>query len=111
MIPVVVLCCLVTFICVALRAVYYAPIGEYGVDSEISATAMSIASFIGYCPSFFAYMLFGAIIDNFDTQKAYNLIFGMLAVFSILGILVCMVGNRVILRKRHAESHDVSAQA
>lgn len=103
MIPVVVLCCLVTFVCVALRAVYYAPIGEYGVDSEISATAMSIASFIGYCPSFFAYMLFGAIIDGFDTQKAYNIIFGMLAAFSVLGIVVCLLGNRVILNKRRLE--------
>lgn len=103
MIPVVVLCCLVTFVCVALRAVYYAPIGEYGVDSRISATAMSIASFIGYCPSFFAYLLFGAIIDHFDTQQAYSIIFGMLAAFSVLGIIVCFIGNRVIMNKHRSD--------
>lgn len=63
---------------------------------------MSIASFAEYCPLFFACMLFGAVIDNFDAQKACNLVFGMLAVFSILGILVRLVGNRVILRKRRS---------
>ncbi|BDR54131.1 MFS transporter [Bombiscardovia apis] len=103
MIPVVILCCCVTFICVALRAVYYAPIGESGVDADISATAMSIASFIGYCPSFFAYPLFGAIIDKFDTQTAYRIIFTMLAVFSLVGIVACFLGNRVILQRRKQE--------
>ncbi|AKV55610.1 major facilitator transporter [Bifidobacterium actinocoloniiforme DSM 22766] len=103
MLPVVVLCCAVTFICVALRAVYYAPIGESGVDSDISATAMSIASFIGYCPSFFAYPLFGAIIDAFDTRTAYKIIFIMLAAFSLVGIVACTFGNRVIMKQRRLE--------
>ncbi|KFF30938.1 MFS transporter [Bifidobacterium bombi] len=104
MFPVVIICCLTTFVCVAIRAVYYAPIGEYGVPSDISATAMSIASFIGYCPAFFGYMMFGAIIDGFRTQTAYRIIFLLLAAMSVAGIVICLLGHGVIMSKRKRDA-------
>lgn len=105
LIPVIVLALLVTFICVALRAVYYAPVGEYGVPDDISATAMSVASFIGYCPSFFAYPLFGWILDSNNTQTAYRIIFIILIGASLVGFISCLIAHLSIMRKRRRELH------
>lgn len=41
--------------CYAIRAVYFVPIGEYDIDDAHAATVMSVASFLGYLPSFLAY--------------------------------------------------------
>ena len=50
-----------------VRSVYYAPIGEMGVPAEISAAAMAVAACIGYSPSFWAYPLYGSMIDYFGS--------------------------------------------
>lgn len=98
MIPVICLALLISLCCYAVRAVYYAPIGEYGVDRGISATAMSLASTIGYSPSFFGYIIFGAILDNYSAEQAYNLIFIIMASFCALSVIVNLIGARIITK-------------
>lgn len=97
-IPVIIVALLISLCCYAIRAVYYAPIGEYGVPREISATAMSLASTIGYSPSFFGYMVFGAILDNYSSEEAYNRIFIIMAAFAIFAMAANGIGMRVIRR-------------
>ncbi|MCO6543588.1 MAG: MFS transporter [Lactobacillus sp.] len=97
---------LTTLSCFLIRAVYYSPIGEYGVPTDISSTAMSIASFVGYSPSFFAYPIFGNIIDSNNSVTAYNIIFTVLIVFSILGIIINLFNSKVISRKKDIKSFN-----
>ena len=51
-IPAAIVLILVSITCFLIRGVYYSPIGEMGVPKEMGAAAMSVASFIGYSPSF-----------------------------------------------------------
>ncbi|MBA1435224.1 MFS transporter [Bombilactobacillus bombi] len=91
---------LTTLSCFLIRAVYYSPLGEYGIPTDISSTAMSIASFVGYSPSFFAYPIFGSIIDNNSSIKAYTIIFMVLIVFSIFGIIINIINSRLISKNK-----------
>lgn len=96
------LCLLLVAIFAGLvRSVYYAPIGEMGVPEEMSAAAMAIAACIGYSPSFWAYPLYGVLIDNFAPETAYNLIFGTLILMSVLGVLLnTFLGRKIVARRK-----------
>ncbi|KRO00078.1 MFS transporter [Companilactobacillus kimchiensis] len=97
---------LTTLSCFLIRAVYYAPLGQYGIPDDISSTAMSIASFFGYSPSFFAYPIFGRILDSYSTNVAYKKIFTILIVFSILGIILNLINSRLIKKGYKAPVTD-----
>ncbi|KAB8289077.1 Major Facilitator Superfamily [Bifidobacterium ramosum] len=93
--------CLLALTCYAIRAVYYVPIGEYGVPNDQSATVMSVTSFLGYMPSFFAYPLFGAIIDGSATgADAYRTVFVIILLSSLAGAGFSLCGHRLIAAKR-----------
>lgn len=93
--------CVLALICYATRAVYYVPIGEYGVPNDQAATVMSVASFLGYMPSFFAYPMFGTIIDRSITSAtAYRIIFLIILLTSCAGAGFSVLGHRLIQRKQ-----------
>jgi len=48
-----------------MRAVFFAPMEELEVPREISGSAMSIGSFVGYAPAMFCYTLYGSMLDKF----------------------------------------------
>lgn len=75
----------------SMRAIYFAPINEIKVAKEITGTAMSVACMIGYFPRSFIYTLYGYILDNNNGIKGYNIIFSIMACFSILGILISSI--------------------
>lgn len=84
--------------CYFIRGIYYAPIGEAKIPNAYSATAMSIASFIGYSPNFLAFTLFGYLLDRFSGAKAYHYIFIILLVLSILGIVTNIINHYLIMK-------------
>ncbi len=47
-----------------MRALYFAPFGEMGLPQRFSGSVISIAAFIIYLPSSFAYLLWGWLLDN-----------------------------------------------
>lgn len=94
---------LTSIFCYFIRGIYYAPIGEAMIPNEYSATAMSIASFIGYSPNFWAYALFGYLLDKFSGQEAYKYIFSILLGLSVIGILINIINNRFILKAQKEE--------
>ncbi|MGF1698549.1 MFS transporter [Vibrio lamellibrachiae] len=71
-----------------LRSVYYAPIGEMGIPKSMSGAAMSVASFIGYSPMFWGYLVYGNILDSFEPEQAYNYIFMIMIGFAALGVVL-----------------------
>lgn len=102
-IPAMILLLTISILCYFIRGIYYAPIGELGVPAEMSAAAMSIAAFIGYSPSLWAYPLYGYIIDTFGGEKAYTLIFMVLFVLAIVGVcMTTLIGKRIV-KVRSAE--------
>lgn len=91
---------LVSVICYFIRGVYYAPIGEAKIEDDYSATAMSIASFIGYSPSFWAFTLFGYLLDKYKGYESYKYIFIILLILSIAGLLANLLNHQLILKRR-----------
>lgn len=99
-IPAAIVLILVSITCFLIRGVYYSPIGEMGVPKEMGAAAMSVASFIGYSPSFWAYPVYGSVIDHFQAEKAYNIIFIILIGLAILGFtLNYFIGRRIVAHR------------
>lgn len=45
----------------SMRAVFFAPMDEVNVPRDITGSAMSIGSFVGYLPGAFMYAVYGAI--------------------------------------------------
>ena len=79
----------------------YSPIGEMGIPGEMSAAAMAVASCIGYSPSFWAFPLYGILIDNFEPDTAYAMIFGVLLVMSAAGVVFnTILGKKIVEHKK-----------
>ena len=45
----------------SMRAIFFAPMDEVHVPREITGSAMSMGSFIGYLPGAFMYAVYGGI--------------------------------------------------
>lgn len=106
-IPVMIILLLISAFSGMVRSVYYAPIGELGVSEDISAAAMAVAACIGYSPSFWAYPLYGSMIDKLGSQTAYQLIFILLLVMSVAGIVVdTILGKKIVVHKQK-KNHTV----
>lgn len=106
-IPAAIVLILVSITCFLIRGVYYSPIGEMGVPKEMGAAAMSVASFIGYSPSFWAYPIYGAVIDKFPSEKAYSIIFIILIGLAILGFTLNFFLGKKILEQRESNKAGV----
>ncbi|WP_413508025.1 MFS transporter [Serratia proteamaculans] len=70
------------------RAVFFAPIGEAGIDEEHTGAAMALGSFIGYAPAMFCFSLYGHILDAFPGLTGYKIVFGLMGMFACAGIIV-----------------------
>lgn len=100
-IPAMVCLLAISVFCGLVRSVYYAPIGEMGIPGEMSAAAMAVASCIGYSPSFWAFPLYGALIDNFKPETAYTMIFGVLLAMSVAGVIFnTILGKKIVEHKK-----------
>ena len=72
----------------SMRAVFFAPMDEVDVPREITGSAMSMASFIGYLPGAFMYAVYGSILDSHQGIAGYQIVFTVMTVFAILGVLL-----------------------
>lgn len=107
-IPAMIILMVISVSCFLIRGVYFAPIGEANVPAEMGAAAMSVASFIGYSPQLWGYAAFGAIIDRFDSDTAYTVIFGLLLVLAIVGAIMTTLLGRRILKRREQQGAALS---
>lgn len=110
MLPVMILLIAISGVSGMVRSVYYAPIGEYGVPAEMSAAAMVVAACIGYSPSFWAYPLYGSMIDALGSESAYQMIFVLLLVMAVIGIVMDTILGKKILVRRAALSNNPTIQ-
>lgn len=87
-----------------MRAVFFAPIDEIKVPRDISGSAMSIASLVGYAPSLFAYVLYGSLLDRFPGMQGYRYVFMIMIGFSVLVFLTAMLLNNMKNKESNCES-------
>lgn len=70
----------------SMRAIFFAPMDEVDVPREITGSAMSLGSFVGYLPGAFMYAVYGGILDSFAGINGYRIVFAVMAVFALGGI-------------------------
>ena len=88
-----------------MRAVFFAPMEEIKVPAAITGAAMSIGSLIGYFPSTFAFTLYGNMLDKNPGMPGYQMVFGTMIGFSVMGFVVSSYLIRTIKRKKNAVSN------
>lgn len=72
----------------SMRAVFFAPMDEVKVPRDITGSAMSIGSFLGYLPGAFMYAIYGAVLDNFEGMSGYRIVFIIMAIFAVIGFFL-----------------------
>lgn len=87
----------------SMRAIFFAPMEEVKVPREITGSAMSMGSFIGYLPGAFMYAVYGGILDKFEGIAGYRIVFTIMAVFALGGIMLSTYILGVI-KKQKAEN-------
>jgi sugar phosphate permease len=92
----------------SMRGVFWAPMGEVGVPQHITGSAFGIGCLIGYAPGMFAYVIYGAILDNFPGQQGYNYVFSLMSLLAILGFMVSSLLYQTV-RKHSTATGGISA--
>lgn len=84
----------------SMRAIFFAPMDEVKVPREITGSAMSMGSFIGYLPGAFMYAIYGGILDRYEGLAGYRIVFIIMACFAVGGFLLsCFIVNRIKKQK------------
>ncbi len=91
----------------SMRAVFFAPMEEVNVPNEISGSAMSIGSFVGYAPAMFCYTLYGSMLDKFPGMTGYRIVFMIMAGFSVMGFFISNVLVRMI-KKQNEKAEEIA---
>lgn len=90
----------------SMRAIFFAPMDEVHVPREITGSAMSMGSFIGYLPGAFMYAVYGGILDKFDGLTGYRIVYIIMAVFAAGGCLLSTYILRTIRKERSKSSES-----
>lgn len=84
------------FIVFSMRGVFWAPMSEIGIPSNITGSAFGLGCLIGYAPGMFAYTVYGSILDAFPGQQGYNYVFALMSILAVIGFLVASALTRMI---------------
>lgn len=82
----------------AVRALYFALMQEGEIPLAVTGTAIGLISVVGYLPDIFMPPLIGIFLDNYPGETGYQLVFGTMAVFSLIGLAA------VVLFRRHNDN-------
>ncbi|MFG5862067.1 MFS transporter [Metapseudomonas sp. CR1201] len=82
-----------------MRGVFWAPMSEVGIPSRISGSAFGIGCLIGYAPGMFAYIIYGALLDQYPGEQGYTYVFTLMSVLAVIGFLVSSLLQRSVNRR------------
>lgn len=71
----------------AIRSLYFAIMEEGNIPLTLTGTAVGIVSLVGYTPDIFMGPLIGILLDNNPGELGHQYIFGLMAAFSLIGLL------------------------
>jgi len=74
-----------------IRGVYFAIMGDAQISLAHTGTAVGVISVVGYTPDVFVSPLMGYLLDNYPGILGHQYVFGVLALFSICGLLVSLI--------------------
>lgn len=84
----------------SMRAIFFAPMDEVKVPRDITGSAMSIGSFVGYLPGAFMYAVYGGILDKVPGVAGYRIVFLVMAGFAVVGCLLSLYILKTIKKQR-----------
>lgn len=87
----------------SMRAVFFAPMEEVDIPREISGASISLACFVGYSPSMFAFTMYGSLLDKNPGLAGYKLVFMVMIAFSVLGLIISSSLVRMVNKKKQAQ--------
>lgn len=87
----------------SMRAIFFAPMDEVHVPREITGSAMSMGSFIGYLPGAFMYAIYGGILDRFEGLAGYRIVYMIMAAFAAGGFFLSTYILKTIRQSKNPE--------
>ena len=81
-----------------LRGVYFALFNKAAVPFALTGTAVGFISFIGYTPDVFMSPLMGHLLDSNPGARGHELVFGVMALFGVLGWILSILFRQVSKR-------------
>ena len=88
----------------ALRGVYFALFDEAGVPVALTGTAAGVVSFVGYTPDIFFGPLMGVLTDSAEGMLGHQRLFGVLALFALLGVACTLMFGKLTAAAAQAEA-------
>lgn len=79
----------------AIRALYFSIMQEGRIPLILTGTAVGLISVVGYTPDIFATPMIGYILDTYPGILGHQYVFGVLVVFSLLGLLASIKFSRL----------------
>ncbi len=79
----------------ALRGIYFALFGEARVPLAFTGSAVGVVSVIGYTPDVFMGPAMGFLLDRSPGALGHQHVFGMVAIFGMIGLLSTLVFRRI----------------
>ncbi len=79
----------------ALRGIYFALFGEARVPLAFTGSAVGVVSVIGYTPDVFMGPAMGFLLDRSPGALGHQHVFGMVAIFGVIGLLSTSVFQRI----------------
>ena len=79
----------------AIRSLYFSIMQEGKIPLIYTGTAVGIISVIGYTPDIFATPGFGYLLDKYPGIYGHQLVFLILAIFSVLGLISSIMFKRL----------------
>ncbi len=79
----------------AIRALYFSIMQEGKIPLTYTGTAVGIISVIGYTPDIFATPAFGYLLDKYPGIYGHQIVFFILAMFSVLGLMSSIMFKRL----------------
>jgi len=69
-----------------MRAIFFAPMDEVKVLTEITGAAMSLASLVIYLPNSFAYVIYGNVLDRYPGMTGFRIVFCIMIAWAVIGL-------------------------
>ncbi|MBL4703130.1 MAG: hypothetical protein JKY54_01325 [Flavobacteriales bacterium] len=98
----------ISTICTALgiyaaRVLYFSLLEEGRIPMALTGTAVGLISLIGFTPDIFMGPLTGYFLDNFEGINGHRFVFGIMALFALIGLLFTMFFDMIINSKTGGE--------
>jgi len=75
----------------ALRGIYFALLEEGGIPLALTGTAAGVASAIGFIPDIYMPIVGGYLLDGYPGVTGYRLLFGFVAILSVIGFIAAVL--------------------